>query len=388
MVPPSWVTGYMEVFTCGFASNPAKKYPQYFPVDGVFGRYPYLLASIIASVMCLGPFIVNILLLPETRHRKRRLVLVPEVKPDVIQANSEELVEMLPKGPSHCEEIEGTTQRSSETVMLNPQTIQVKSASESEPDLSEVSQLTSKLVEVVEMDNKTSSEKHVHISVESKDVPKGFAACVGLYSLLSFCVIGADEVFTVWASTDIHLHGLGFGTEELGVALGTSSLPLLFIQVYIFPAAESRFGSKHTFEFSCLFLIFLGTTVGALRIFLTQPTTLWVCLLLYMGLTKICILNCFSAVSILTNNSVPPEYVGSLNGIAMTFAALFRGLAPTVGGSIFAWSITSGVKIGFPFDVNLVFIIFGSVFLASNILCSLTPKRLNQQSTAVHSKTR
>ena len=98
--------------------------------------------------------------------------LVPEVKPDVIQANSEELVEMLQKGPSHYEDIEGTTQHSSETVMLNPQTIQVKSASESEPDLSEVTQLTSKLVEVVEMDNKTSSEKHVHISVESKDVPK------------------------------------------------------------------------------------------------------------------------------------------------------------------------------------------------------------------------
>ena len=38
--------------------------------------------------------------------------------------------------------------------------------------------------------------------------------------------------------------GLGFGTEQIGISLGLSTLPLLFLQVYIFPAAESRFGSK------------------------------------------------------------------------------------------------------------------------------------------------
>ena len=80
-------------------------------------------------------------------------------KLDVIQTSSEELVDMLPKGPSHNEDVEGTTQHSNETVTSNPQTIQVKGASESEPDVSE-------------MDNKTSSEKHVQISVEGTDIPK------------------------------------------------------------------------------------------------------------------------------------------------------------------------------------------------------------------------
>ncbi len=56
-----------------------------------------------------------------------------------------------------------------------------------------------------------------------------------------------------------------------------------------------------------------------------------------------------------------------------------RTLAPTVGGSIFAWSITDGQRIGFPFDVNLIFIIFGAVFLVANIICAVMPERLNRQ---------
>lgn len=55
-------------------------------------------------------------------------------------------------------------------------------------------------------------------------------------------------------------------------------------------------------------------------------------------------------------------------------------MAPTVGGSLFAWSLTA--NIGFPLDINLVFILFGFVFLMANILTVYIPERLNRQ----HSK--
>ena len=57
----------------------------------------------------------------------------------------------------------------------------------------------------------------------------------------------------------------------------------------------------------------------------------------------------------------------------------FRTLGPTVGGSVFAWSIAHGRHIGFPFDVNLIFIIFALVFLASSILSVFMPKSLENQ---------
>ena len=52
-------------------------------------------------------------------------------------------------------------------------------------------------------------------------------------------------------------------------------------------------------------------------------------------------------------------------------------LAPTVGGSIFAWSIEHHRP--FPFDVNLIFIIFGAVYYVSNIVSAFIPSRLDKQ---------
>ena len=54
----------------GIAADPAKKYPQYFPEDGLFGQYPYLLPSVLAGIVCFVPAIVIFFKLPETRHRK------------------------------------------------------------------------------------------------------------------------------------------------------------------------------------------------------------------------------------------------------------------------------------------------------------------------------
>ena len=57
----------------------------------------------------------------------------------------------------------------------------------------------------------------------------------------------------------------------------------------------------------------------------------------------------------------------------------FRTLGPTVGGSVFAWSLSHGRYIGFPFDVNLIFIMFALVFLASNVLTVFMPRTLEKQ---------
>ena len=56
-----------------------------------------------------------------------------------------------------------------------------------------------------------------------------------------------------------------------------------------------------------------------------------------------------------------------------------RMLAPTLGGSIFAWSIEHGKHIGFPFDVNLIFLIFSAVYFISNTLNAFVPARLDKQ---------
>ena len=104
-----------------------------------------------------------------------------------------------------------------------------------------------------------------------------------------------------------------------------------------------------------------------------------------MGIRSICILTCLSCISLFLNNSASKEAssVGSVNGLGMTFSGFFRALGPTVGGAIFAWSITIGQRFGFPLDVNLVFLMFGVVFFVGNVMCSLLPDHLNHKYTAV-----
>lgn len=97
--------------------------------------------------------------------------LISEVKLDDMKKNSEELVEMLPKGPSHSENTEGTTQKCSGIATSNTKTVDVKSAFKDKPDTSETSRLTCEL-DVIEADNKHSCEKDVQLSIEEKDVAK------------------------------------------------------------------------------------------------------------------------------------------------------------------------------------------------------------------------
>ena len=102
-----------------------------------------------------------------------------------------------------------------------------------------------------------------------------------------------------------------------------------------------------------------------------------------MGVRSICILTCFSCISLFLNNSAESRQVGSVNGIGMTFSGLFRALGPTIGGAIFSWSITVGHRYGFPFDVNMVFVMFGFVFVIGNVLCSVMPERLNHKTVVI-----
>lgn len=54
-----------------------------------------------------------------------------------------------------------------------------------------------------------------------------------------------------------------------------------------------------------------------------------------------------------------------------------RAIAPLACGSIYAWSIVQDY--GYPIDVNLMFIIFGLVYMAAVIFNLFIPERLNKQ---------
>lgn len=58
----------------------------------------------------------------------------------------------------------------------------------------------------------------------------------------------------------------------------------------------------------------------------------------------------------------------------------FRTIAPIFAGSVFAASLSpSTLAIGFPFNYNLIFVLFGVVFLSTVFLATCLPSSLNKQ---------
>mmetsp|Transcript_44482 Transcript_44482/g.104413 ORF Transcript_44482/g.104413 Transcript_44482/m.104413 type:complete len:127 (-) Transcript_44482:132-512(-) len=93
-------------------------------------------------------------------------------------------------------------------------------------------------------------------------------------------------------------------------------------------------------------------------------------LLLRQGVTIIS----FSATFMLINNSVTRSKRGRVNGLAMAIGSLFKAIGPAVGGSVFAWSLTTQVPL---VDSTFVFVAVGVLELLVGVLSLLLPTSLN-----------
>ncbi|XP_053375599.1 uncharacterized protein LOC123534983 isoform X2 [Mercenaria mercenaria] len=203
---------------------------------------------------------------------------------------------------------------------------------------------------------------------------------ITLYSVFSFGIIGVEEIFTVWTSTDIMLDGLGFAPNEIGIVLAATAFPLLFIQLFLFPNLVRRFGIKKTMLICTILMMVFTECMPCLHLLINQPVTLWVLLMtnnILMTLMMYCV---FSCTYLLVNNSVKPELAGQVNGLAMTLVAITRSISPIVGGTIYSWNVGyTSDAIGPPLDVSFVFFAFGLVFWLVAAVCVTIPESLNNQ---------
>ncbi|XP_060064583.1 uncharacterized protein LOC132544938 [Ylistrum balloti] len=203
---------------------------------------------------------------------------------------------------------------------------------------------------------------------------------VMVYTVFSFGMIGFEEIFTVWASTEHRFDGLNYAPDRIGAVIGISSLPLLVLNLFLFPFLAHKFGLKKTFAGCTLVLMVVVTVMPMLHLLQNQDTVLMVLVVMILLPQKLLTACCFSASSLFVNNSAPPNRAGAVNGIAMTMTAFARSLAPAVGGSIFAWSIGYGAeKLGPPFDVNLSFFFFGFVLWMMVVYSIFINDKLNTQ---------
>eukprot|EP00731_Ephydatia_muelleri_P025325 Em0017g408a len=192
--------------------------------------------------------------------------------------------------------------------------------------------------------------------------------------------------------------GLGFSAKEIGLSLAVAGGVLLPIGLVLYPLLERKFRSINTFHMNAipfmvmivLFPLIYQVRISATKhlsicqLYNTKPRLkiltelLWVILIASLVVYNVTDATIFSATSLLINNSVTKDKLGSVNGLAMSSTSLVRAAATSFTGGIYSLSLSEQhMKFGYPIDYHLTFIIFGFIVLLVIFVVAALPESIN-----------
>lgn len=303
--------------------------------SGLFGKYPFLLPCLVSATLNAVGVVLGYLYIKET-----------------------------------VKTVSGSTEPSATNELQNDADV-LKTSPATEDDVIELDTID---------DSPSTKPKAARRDVRSMSLLEGLAVTVGqfwealktrdvlvtmiLYAVLAAVWICFDEVFAVWSLQSVETGGLFFREANIGVAHAISSIGMFVFQLFIFPPLDKRVGSRRTFQITCALLgpiAILIPFTNALA-YSSNQALLWICIGTLMASKSATGAGASSAINLMINNASDPELVGSVNGLSTSIAALARLIAPTLGGSAYAWSLNNGLP--FPLDYRFVFLIMGIICVA------------------------
>ncbi|KAJ1555542.1 hypothetical protein HK405_000705, partial [Cladochytrium tenue] len=198
--------------------------------------------------------------------------------------------------------------------------------------------------------------------------PTAFST-ISAYALLAFREIIFDEIFSLWAVAPPKIGGLGFSASDIGLCLSIIGCATLFLQLVVYPRLARRYSALRLFR--------VGQTIYAVVFVAFPPLAaladvpdqgrelLWAALLAALVVRQVAEVMSYTSVMILIKDAADGGNLGIVNGSAQTLAALARSVGPLVGGSAWAFGLTSGL--GFPLDTNLVFALLVTLGVAGAV---------------------
>ncbi|KAL0754198.1 hypothetical protein Bca101_091866 [Brassica carinata] len=305
----------------GYLAQPAKKYPNLFSQDSVFGSFPYFLPSLVISAYATGALIA--------------CWWLPVSKP----GNMNSWYKLQETLHTHCRIARGR---------LNP----------NEPEYSPN-----------ELNNDGSTGRGLEDqNTQSKPSllrNRPLMAIIIVYCVFSLQEIAYSEIFSLWAVSDISYGGLSFSSQDVGQVLAISGLGLLLFQLMVYPPMEKSLGLLVVIRLSAVMLIPLLSCYPSIASL--------------SGLTLHLVINCASILKnalsislvtglfILLNKAVPQSQRGAANGISMTAMSIFKSFGPAGGGILFSWAQKRQTATFLPGD-EMVFFVLNLVQLIGLIL--------------------
>eukprot|EP01006_Ploeotia_vitrea_P051581 TRINITY_DN67579_c5_g1_i1.p1 TRINITY_DN67579_c5_g1~~TRINITY_DN67579_c5_g1_i1.p1 ORF type:complete len:601 (-),score=265.06 TRINITY_DN67579_c5_g1_i1:759-2486(-) len=353
----------------GWLAKPAERWPNTFAHIDAFVDYPYLLPCLVAAFVGLCGLVATALFLEETHpdfgvHRRQRDGQgrrVFDIELDDLDHSSEEAEEEEEDDDDDDEEEEeleeeqdgnGASRRTNSKVQLldriplrvrrSTAYHEVKSNDDDDAD-----------------DNDNTPRPRTTLSTLLRD--RLVLVSTGMYGLLAFAGLASNEVFPLWVLNEPDNHGFGFDSADIGTMIAFIGPTQIVYQSMAYPRLTKRFGTRRLaigalalFSATCVIFPFivLANDVGS-RSF--SWAALFLCLIVHVNAR----VTAFTCIFIFIANSAPPAFKGMVNGIGQSQAALGRAIAPVLGGTMFAWSMTNGLS--WPLNFHFCWYIFGAV---------------------------
>lgn len=359
----------------GFLAQPAKFYPDTFPADGLFGRYPYLLPNLVAMAVIAVAVVQGILFLEETNPRfvedsdgdgdgkgRHGHVESPNEDVDGDEDENTPLIRTASQPRSFMEEIrhagpfiaeEGLPTTTDQRFDLRHNSFGTMHSISVRPDLHDMQQNHRPPPLSAPMPGQ---EKAINFAVIMLIIP----LVIGAFHQMAFGAILPiylldEPSYNSTTSHQPHLDltgGMGFSLHEVGIYLAVNGFIALFIQGIIFPPLVEGAGVWLSFLISTIMyplcymvmpFLSLLRPVGS-----TEQPDSW---LLSGGIySSLFLQNLFGIILtpcalILLKNACPsPLVLGKVNGIAMSVVCTARtvssplvGVFYDTGGSAAAW---------------------------------------------------
>lgn len=260
----------------GFLAQPAKKYPNLFSEESIFGRFPYFLPCFVISVLAAGACLACIWL-PETLHMYHddKVEAIEEMEAQVADSTSED---------RKAKQSGSGRMASTKNLLKNWQLM----------------------------------------------------SAITLYCVFSLHDTAYLEIFSLWAVSSRKYRGLSFTSQEVGTVLAISGFGVLVYQLLIYPLLAKYAGLVKPFRSAAVLSILLLATYPFMANL--YGVELKVLINIASLLKNMFAATITIACNILQNTAVAQEQRGVANGISVTLMSIFKAVAPAAAGILFSWA--------------------------------------------------
>lgn len=207
---------------------------------------------------------------------------------------------------------------------------------------------------------------------------KNIVLTVLLYLNIRFTMIGSDNLFPLLLATSKKNRGLGFTTNQIGLIYVISASFLMGYSIIVIPYLKNKLGTyklffivQFLFPISIFSVSLLSNMNNINNISLLVTSSIIFIIKASIGSISIILIN------IMINNSVEKKYLGRINGISQSFAALGSILGPLISGISYSWSLANDKF--FPLNIHFSFTLFAIISVLNIIATAFLDDSINNR---------